>query len=60
MQSNFCVKKSKEFIEKVFDDSLLPSLIEFIKIDNLSRGYDEHWATNGKLEKAANHIKDWV
>jgi hypothetical protein len=56
----FDVNKSKEFITKIFDESLIPSLSEFIKIPNLSRGFDKEWATNGLLEKAAEHIKSWV
>lgn len=39
---------------------MIPSLSEFIKIPNLSRAFDEQWATNGNLEKAAEHIKAWV
>lgn len=34
--------------------------MDYIRIDNLSRTYDAEWDTNGKLEKAAHHIKDWV
>lgn len=34
--------------------------MEFIRIDNLSRSYDPQWNTNGKLEKAARHIKTWI
>jgi hypothetical protein len=49
----FDVQKSKDFIKKVYEESLIPSLVEFIKIPNLSRGFDPEWATNGLLEKAA-------
>jgi acetylornithine deacetylase/succinyl-diaminopimelate desuccinylase-like protein len=56
----FDVQKSKDFIKKVYEESLIPSLVEFIKIPNLSRGFDPEWATNGLLEKAAEHIKSWV
>lgn len=53
-------EEAKAYIEKVFEESLIKSLSDFITIPNLSRGYDEHYATNGLLEKAANHIRDWV
>lgn len=56
----FCSKKCAEFVEKVFTESALPSIMEYIKIDNLSRAFDKEWNTNGKLEKAAEHIKSWV
>lgn len=50
----------KEFIEKNFTESVIQSISEYIKIPNLSRGFDSEWATNGLLEKAAEHIKKWV
>jgi hypothetical protein len=34
--------------------------MEFIRIPNLSRQYQEDWKTNGLPEKAANHIRDWI
>lgn len=45
---------------KTFDESALPSLEEYIRIPNLSRSYDAEWNTNGLLEKAAEHIKNWI
>lgn len=50
----------QEFIEKVFTESALPSLMEYIKIPNLSRNFDPDWNKNGLLEKAAEHVKSWV
>ena len=50
----------KEFIESKFDESVVPSLMEYVRIDNLSRTYDPEWMSNGKLEKAAGHIQEWV
>jgi len=40
--------------------NLLLSTIEFIKIPNLSRGYDPEWNTNGLLQRAAKHLLDWT
>lgn len=56
----FDVEKATEFVYTNFDKSALPSLIEFIKIPNLSRAYDKEWETNGLLLKAAEHIKSWI
>jgi acetylornithine deacetylase/succinyl-diaminopimelate desuccinylase-like protein len=50
----------KNYCEKVFEDSAIPSLVEYIKIPNLSRAFDPLWETNGLLDKAAEHIKTWV
>ena len=34
--------------------------MDYIKIPNLSRSFDPEWQTNNLLERAADHIKDWV
>lgn len=43
----------KEYINKIFDDTVIPSLCKYIEIPNLSKNFDPDWATNGLLEKAA-------
>lgn len=40
-------------VEKEFDSNVLPSLMDFVRIPNLSRDYDSEWNKNGLLEKAA-------
>lgn len=52
--------KSTEFVNKEFEESVLPSLIDYIKIDNLSPNFDPEWATNGKAEKAADLLLNWT
>jgi acetylornithine deacetylase/succinyl-diaminopimelate desuccinylase-like protein len=47
-------------VEEKFETSVIPGLCDFIRIDNLSPFYDPEWNTNGKLEKAAVFILDWV
>lgn len=44
------------FVNSDFDNTTLPSLIEFIKIPNLSPAYDPNWKTNGLLKNAAEHL----
>jgi len=51
--------KSIAQVEKDFEDSVIPGLRKFVEIDNLSPEYDPEWKTNGKLEKAANHLIEW-
>ena len=52
--------KTIEIVHKDFESSIIPALSDYIKIDNLSPEYDPEWKTNGKLEKAAQHIIDWA
>jgi acetylornithine deacetylase/succinyl-diaminopimelate desuccinylase-like protein len=51
---------TNKLIESEFDKSVLPGLCDFIKIDNLSPFFDLEWNSNGKLEKAAEFLLNWV
>ena len=53
-------KVTLEYVEKHFDATIIPNLMEYIKIDNLSPNFDLEWATNGKAEKAAEHLLKWA
>ncbi|EAR97425.1 M20/M25/M40 family peptidase (macronuclear) [Tetrahymena thermophila SB210] len=61
---NFCSKVQKEAIEKYveeqFHSNILPALMDFVRIPNLSPAFDPEWETNGTLLKAATFLKDWV
>lgn len=45
-------------------ESALPSLLEFVKIENMSKGFytPEEWQTKGwdKLVQAGEHVKKWI
>jgi len=51
---------AKTFIEKTFDESVIPSLCDFVRIPNLSRAFDPEYATNGLLQKAGKHLQQWT
>lgn len=51
--------KTSKMVEEDFEKSIIPGLSEFVKIDNLSKSYDPEWNTNGKLEKACQHLLNW-
>ena len=42
--------------KKDFEESILPALQEFVRIDNLSPDFDPEWEQNGKAEKAGFHL----
>jgi len=53
-------KSTLEYVDKYFDSQIIPTLMEYIKIDNLSPNFDPEWATNGKSEKAAALLLNWA
>ena len=56
------LNRSKDYFEhyKEFDEKALPSIMDLIRIPNLSPSFDPEWATNGKHEKAAKILLDWA
>jgi acetylornithine deacetylase/succinyl-diaminopimelate desuccinylase-like protein len=47
------------FIEQEWQERILPSLCEYIKIPNKSPHFDDKWQENGYMEQAVRHIADW-
>jgi hypothetical protein len=50
----------KSAISSQLNQHLLPGLMDFIRIPNLSNAYDKQWKTNGLLQKAADFIVQWT
>lgn len=46
----------RKYVERFFTSTTLPTLMNFVRIPNLSPSYDPEWQTNGLLTKAANLI----
>ena len=50
----------QKYIEKTFTYKVLPYLMDFIRIPNLSPDFDFNWKTNGLLEKTATFIMSCI
>lgn len=50
----------KEFVNKAWKETVIPTLCEYIKVPNLSPVFDANILTNGHQEKAMQLIVDWV
>jgi acetylornithine deacetylase/succinyl-diaminopimelate desuccinylase-like protein len=51
--------KTGEFVEKVWNDSIVPQLVEYIRIPNKSPFYDPQWREHGYMEQAVAHMERW-
>jgi acetylornithine deacetylase/succinyl-diaminopimelate desuccinylase-like protein len=49
----------KEYIDHVWEQSIIPSLIEYIHIPNKSPLFDPDWHANGHMQKAVDLIAGW-
>ncbi|MDP3243040.1 MAG: M20/M25/M40 family metallo-hydrolase, partial [Reyranella sp.] len=50
----------KTFIGSFWDDQILPSLTEYIRIPNKSPSFDPKWEENGYMEQAVTLMTDWA
>lgn len=53
-------KKTLEYITNEVESHVLSTLMDYIRVDNLSINFDPEWATNGKHEKAADILLKWA
>jgi acetylornithine deacetylase/succinyl-diaminopimelate desuccinylase-like protein len=51
--------KTKQFVERVWDQSIIPKLVEYIRIPNKSPLYDAQWREQGHMDKAVELIQAW-
>jgi len=47
-------------LSKLWDESIVPALVEYIRIPAKSPHFDKDWAKNGHIEKAVTLAADWV
>src|SRR5213082_2701424 len=52
--------KLKEFAETFWDDSILPSITEYIRIPNKSPAYDPGWVEHGYMDDAVTLMEAWA
>jgi acetylornithine deacetylase/succinyl-diaminopimelate desuccinylase-like protein len=50
---------SLKFVESVWDESIVGTLVEYIKIPNKSPAFDPKWREHGHMHRAVALIADW-
>ena len=55
----FNPQKLYKYVEHQWQQEILPSLCEYIKIPNKSPHFDVHWQEHGYMEQAVAHIASW-
>lgn len=48
------------FVGDSWKHTVLPALIEYIRIPNQSPGFDPHWAENGHMDRAVELLAGWI
>ncbi len=52
-------KKAQELIDNTWDDSIVPSLMEYVRIPNKSPHFDKQWQEHGYMDKAVELVEAW-
>ena len=51
--------RAQQFVDQVWMDSIVPELVEYIKIPNKSPHFDHDWAEHGYMDDAVKLIASW-
>ena len=52
-------EKTQKFVAKLWEDSIIPELMEYIRIPNKSPLYDPQWQEHGHTDRAVSLIEQW-
>jgi acetylornithine deacetylase/succinyl-diaminopimelate desuccinylase-like protein len=52
--------KLTTFMDRIWDDEIIPALADYIRIPNKSPAFDPDWEKNGHMEKAVALFADWA
>src|SRR5262245_3499109 len=52
--------RTRAFVQRAWDDDIVPALTEYIRIPAKSPMFDARWAEHGHIERAIGLITDWA
>ncbi|MCK5669110.1 MAG: M20 family metallopeptidase [Gammaproteobacteria bacterium] len=58
--SSINIKKTSSYCDQRWDESVIPELIEYIRIPNKSPMFDPEWQSNGYMDQAVDQFTGWI
>ena len=52
-------KKTEQFVNEQWDESIVPELCDYIKVPNKSPSFDPDWEQHGHMESAVKMLETW-
>src|SRR5438067_4038703 len=52
--------KLGRFVDQIWDDAIVPTLVDYIRIPNKSPAFDPDWAAHGHMEEAVSLFEGWA
>ena len=53
-------RKAREFVDRRWEESILPQLVEYVRIPNKSPVFDPDWEAHGHMEAAVELMRRWA
>jgi acetylornithine deacetylase/succinyl-diaminopimelate desuccinylase-like protein len=53
------VARASSFSDRVWEEEILPTLADYIRIPNRSPAFDPNWAAAGHMDRAVELVADW-
>jgi acetylornithine deacetylase/succinyl-diaminopimelate desuccinylase-like protein len=53
-------KAIEDFVGKLWDEQIVPQLVDYIRIPNKSPMFDSKWAEHGYMDQAVKLMEDWA
>lgn len=54
------IRKTSEFCDQRWDESIIPELVDYIKIPNKSPMFDPDWQKNGYMDQVVDQFAAWA
>jgi acetylornithine deacetylase/succinyl-diaminopimelate desuccinylase-like protein len=54
------IEKAIEFVDRCWDEAIIPTLVDYIKIPNKSPAFDPEWAAHGHMDRAVALFEGWA
>src|SRR5438309_5802706 len=53
-------QRLNRFVQQIWDDAVVPSLVEYIRIPNKSPSFDRDWVGHGYMDAAVALMESWA
>ena len=53
-------ERARAFVERAWDDEIVPALADYIRIPNKSPMFDPRWLENGYMDQAVELVEAWL
>jgi acetylornithine deacetylase/succinyl-diaminopimelate desuccinylase-like protein len=54
------IEKARQSVDRCWDDEIVPTLVDYIKIPNKSPAFDPGWAAHGHMDEAVALFEGWA